>query len=229
MYKDIFDDKHRMIKFTSTIEDSDRWVQSGDYEGGILCNDCDNRIIGSFERYGSQLLFGGKIRVTQKDYREPDGLEFRHLIGIDYNKFKLFLLSILWRASVSSNDTFVQVSLGEKYEEKIRRILLSETQVAESDFPCVIISHRKENLPKEFVAEPRKIRMGIHTGYSFFIGGLLYMFKVSEGERDPFILEATVKENGEMKVLYTKRDLALRLLKSYFGVDWSEADKYKEL
>ncbi len=97
MHQELFDEKHRMVKFTTLMPGSDSVAQSGEHESDILCEDCDNRVIGSLENYASKVLYGGQISVKQVNYKLPDGLEFSQVDGLDYKKFKLFLLSLLWR------------------------------------------------------------------------------------------------------------------------------------
>ena len=124
MYKEIYDEKHSLISFKTHTLHSGQIVFNGAYEKDILCEDCDNNLIGGFENYASRVLYGGKIPVSIKNFIKPDGLEFSQAQGVDYIKFKLFLLSVLWRASISSNDFFSSVSLGSLYEEKIRQMIL---------------------------------------------------------------------------------------------------------
>ena len=46
--------------------------------------------------------------------------------GIDPKKLKLFCLSYIWRASITSWTEFSLVKLGEFHEEKIRKMLLAD-------------------------------------------------------------------------------------------------------
>ena len=51
------------------------------------------------------------------------GLESMLISNVDYTRFKLFLLSILWRGSITSNPLFVNVKLEKTKEEEIRLML----------------------------------------------------------------------------------------------------------
>lgn len=219
MYKDLFDDGHRMVKFTTQTPNSKRSIPTGDYESDILCADCDNKIIGQLESYASSIFYGGNLPVKIENFVKPDGLEFTQVKGVDYNKFKLFLLSLLWRASISKRDFFKNVNLG-PYEEKIRRMIHKSDPGCSEAYPCIITSYRKHDLPKEIIAEPKKIRLDNNVGYAFLINGFLYNFKITENEKTPWILEASINESGEFKVLHSTEDMAKRLLGSYFGVDF---------
>lgn len=219
MYRDLFDDGHRMIKFTTKTPNSEDSIPTGDYESNILCANCDNQIIGQLESYASTIFYGGKLPVKVKNFVKPDGLEFSQVSGINYDKFKLFLLSLLWRASISRRDFFKNVNLG-PYEEKIRKMIYENNPGFANAYPCIITSYRKHNLPKEIIAEPKKIRLDDNIGYAFLINGFLYNFKVTENEKLPWVLEASLNEKGEFKILHSTRDMAKRLLDHYFGVDF---------
>jgi hypothetical protein len=219
LYQDIFDEKHRLVKFTTLITNSKQSLPNGEYESDILCQNCDNEIIGSLESYASQILFGGKIKVSARNFVKPDGLEFTQVADLDYKKFKLFLLSVLWRASISSRKFFQRVCLG-PYEEIVRTMVLTGNPGKSGDFPCVVNTYQKSSLPKEIVAEPKKIRLDGSIGYSFLIGGFLYVFKVIQNEQTDWVLEAAINEKGEMKVIHMPEQHARELLFSYFGVNF---------
>lgn len=217
MYQDIFDEKHRLVKFTTLTPNSKSTIHSSEYESGILCQNCDNNIIGSLESYTALVLFGGRVSTSSNDYILPDGLEYTQVTNIDYVKFKLFLLSMLWRASISSRPFFKNVSLG-PYEEEIRNMILSGNPGRPGDFPCIISSYLKTSFPKEIVAEPRRIRLDGFIAYSFLIGGLLYNVKVIKNDRTDWVLESTVNESNEMKIIHIPEQWTKELLESYLGV-----------
>lgn len=105
---EIYDAKHRIRSFTKDDVLAGRKVkleQSGIYVANILCANCDNVVIGSYERYASMAIYGKAVPVEKSPKCE------NYLIGaetiticenVDYRQFKLFLLSIFWRASIIS-------------------------------------------------------------------------------------------------------------------------------
>ena len=56
-----------------------------------------------------------------------------HWIKVEYEPFKLFHLSVLFRASVSTLPTFADVSLG-PHEERLRNLLLARRAGPEDQF-----------------------------------------------------------------------------------------------
>lgn len=215
LYKELFDDKHRIFRLSTDSPRIDN-VSNGEYEGGILCFDCDNRVLGGFESYASMVFHGGVRGISSQNFRKPDGLEFSRLGGIDYKKFKLFLLSLLWKASISSRPFFQHVSLG-AYEEKIRRMLLNGDPGKANAYPCVISSYRKRDLPNEIIADPKKITTDGTLSFSFLVSGMLLVYKITENEQTDWVLEAAIKESGEMLIPHIPRDRAMGLLNRYFN------------
>jgi len=74
-------------------------VPTGTYEK-LLCQECENRL-SVWENYAKRVIFGGEPIYGSEP--TPFGLYFQ---GLDYRQFKLFQLSMLWRANVSKRPEF---------------------------------------------------------------------------------------------------------------------------
>lgn len=194
---------------------------TGEFEANILCQECENKI-SRWEAYAYTVLYGGILpkgsQVLVQQQRNQHGAEFLYVQGLDYKLFKLFLLSILWRASISSRPFFKYVSLG-SFEEKIRQMLMSEDPGAASAYPCFISTYKRVKLPTEVVGEPRKVKSRNGTSYAFLIHGTLYYFFVSHKIKKPWILEAAINEKGELRLVHIPEQSGKKLLNSYFGKD----------
>src|SRR5262245_18984532 len=145
MYKGLYDSKHRINKVApaSLLRGRPRIERprTGEYEADILCNTCDNNILGSYESY-AQLLYERKrapANLITKEFTNSTGFSFTQLVNIDYTRFKLFLLSILWRASISSRPFFKEVKLG-PYENNIRKMIFEGNADGQETFPILLIS-----------------------------------------------------------------------------------------
>ena len=174
----------------------------------LLCCDCETKL-SRFERYAS-LVFRGNAGVSWK--REGD-LVF--LEGISYNEFKLFALSILWRAGISSLPIFSHVNLG-PHQERIREMLLSENPGPSEKYPFLMNPvTMKGKLVTEFIIEPTEARVDGHRVYRFIFGGFAWLFVVS-GHRPSFVIrEVSLSEEGNMILAVT--DLReLKFLKRFF-------------
>jgi len=78
----------------------------GPYDPGILCRACEDRFH-EFDDYAGNLL----IRDRNKVFNEA-GRQVVVADGVDYRKLKLFVVSVLWRASVSTLPYYRRVDLG---------------------------------------------------------------------------------------------------------------------
>ena len=77
----------------------------------LLCFDCEQKISTSYESYGTQ-IFRKRINIEKnKDYVK--------IKNFKYTEFYLFLISILWRASISSIDRYKHIRLTDKFNEII--------------------------------------------------------------------------------------------------------------
>jgi len=84
MYQDLFDAKHKMYVFSpSERAKGEGYIKkpsSGEYEGGLLCADCDNKILGDYEDYSSKAIYGGALSANEcptcDNYKNQHGIQF---------------------------------------------------------------------------------------------------------------------------------------------------------
>ena len=95
LFKPLYDSKHRFHVLSTVLDSPNRYEQKGIREK-LLCQSCET-LLSKHEGYARTVLFGG----TEISVRKEDG---NYIIGdIDYKKFKLFQISILWRAGISNH------------------------------------------------------------------------------------------------------------------------------
>ena len=131
-------------------------------------------------------------------------------INVDYKKAKRFLLSILWRASISSRDFFSEVNLGETHEEIIRRMIWEGVPKSEQEYPCLLVSTRiaTPNERWKIIRNPlrKKLSEKSMTVYTFPISGICYSFFVTRRglpeSMSTIINASTPKEEGSMRVIH---------------------------
>jgi hypothetical protein len=126
----VYDDQGRM-RYVVLSEGISELKQKGLREP-LLCRPCEGRI-GKWETYASRVLYRGLM--DSKARQGPDNVTF--LPGVDYSKFKLFQLSILWRAGVARRAEYSEVDLGE-HEPLLRTALLGSDPRGIHFFPTSI-------------------------------------------------------------------------------------------
>ena len=116
-YRQVYGSDHR-ARLYRTNSTHAPVIQSGPTERLLCEQDCEGRLQ-RFESCFSRLWYGRRS-VLPTRVREDQVLE----ISEDYAQFKLCLLSILWRAGITTHPMFSGVELGSRHEERLRRMVL---------------------------------------------------------------------------------------------------------
>jgi hypothetical protein len=120
--------------------------------------------------------------------------------GVDAPTFRLFQLSILWRASVSRLPFFERVSLG-KHEERVRNLLLKGDPGDWAQYGCLMYGLRTPDAsPTGIIIQPTRDRQFGHTAYRFVFGGFGWIYLVSSHTAPPPLAAGFLKENGRLVI-----------------------------
>lgn len=220
------DHKHRLyeVLLTQDYQIQSKVRQSGGYDKNILCGNCDNKIIGNLERYASLVLFGGVGLSIKPESKESKSI-YLGVEGIDYRKFKLFLLSILWRAGISTLPIFQNVNLNE-HQEVLRERLLKNDPGDSSEYPCAIFTYlHHPKIPHQMIVEPKVIINNANQAYAyvFLIGGILFIFFTQTEDEDAWVQSCTINEKGKMRVIQMSENLTAKTISKITGLDWFKA------
>jgi hypothetical protein len=150
-----------------------RRSHTGEYDKSILCADCDN-VLGRWDDYGCDLLVH-KI-PAQAVKTEQNGRQYYSLQQYDYEKFKLFFLSVIWRMSISTQPLFRNVNLG-PFESQLRKQLISKTPGDTEDFAVFIYRYIDEFGSSMTLATRPEWLHGIKV-YNVGLPGYLAVIKV---------------------------------------------------
>ena len=113
-----------------------RVVRGGGFWEFMLCGSCEG-LLNRWETYANGVLFWSGSTLGRI---VPEGFE----IKVDYSKFKLYALSILWRMSISSRPEFKNVSLGAIHEETLRSAILAENPLSPNEYPLMLTAFRMD-------------------------------------------------------------------------------------
>jgi hypothetical protein len=100
---------------------------------------------------------------------------------LDYAQFKLFHLSVIWRAGISKHPMFDNVRLGAQ-AQKLRLRLLESNPGAPTDYPFFGIALRDpktQGFEDRIVLGPEASRVSGHWIYTFIFGGVQWHYYVS--------------------------------------------------
>ena len=141
-YKSMYDAKHRAVVVNPKDPSDQGYAQKG-VRSKLLCRDCESLLNSRYEKPFKAYWYDEDALAP---YRA--GHEAGDLINIDYASFKLFHLSVLFRASVSGHPNFSEVDLG-SHEDSIRQMVLAEDTGEEWQYPvmCSAIEGPPYSLP----------------------------------------------------------------------------------
>jgi hypothetical protein len=209
-YKPLYDDKHKAQRLSKTGEQQKykkrKLLQKGLREK-LLCFDCEQLLNDRYEKYFKQLWFDKKALPS----KFGDDTEIR-LNGLDYSKFKLFHLSILLRASVSSLSEFEQVTLG-VHEKSLREMLINELPGSDKKYPilCHALTKSNHEIQYGLIINPFKTRQPSgHISYGFCFGGCVWYYIVDSREVAAFS-SFMLTSKGELGIMSTPWEAFLNL------------------
>ena len=189
LYAPLYDSKHRLQILSVLPEEESQLKQKGEREP-LLCDSCEN-LLSKYERYAS-LLFTGQLPT--KGTHEANLISVE---GIEYAKLKLFQMSILWRAGVSTLPLFERVQLG-PHAEQLRVRILTEDPGKPEDYGCImyLLTTSDGSMPA-LIMQPTKVRNQGHITYKFVMSSMVWVYFVSSIPPPyPFSL-CVLRETGE--------------------------------
>ncbi len=193
LYETHYDDKHR-FQVLSIIPEQSSWREQKGLRERLLCDACEQRL-SVWERYASLVLKGG-IPLT---YRTEGSIV--RIADLDYTQFKLFQISVLWRAGVSSLPFFEKVQLG-KHAETLRLHLLAGDPGSSERYGCIMFGLKHETQAfNGIIMQPGKFRLDGHPTYRFVFGGVLWAMLVSSHDRGAPLNQCTLSAAGETVLL----------------------------
>ena len=198
MYEPLYDDEHRFKIISMKDGDIIKEPQKGIYEK-LMCDECDNKIIGSYEDHASKIIFSDN-KKTVDSIRTKYGLL---IYGLDYRLFKLFQISLIWRASITTRPEIYKINLG-PHAEKMRIMLLNGDpgEVYEYGVILYLFPHSTKEMI-DFILPPVKLQKKIngHQVYRAIFNGLVWIFYVSSHLRNFSNKEFFLSREGKLPIV----------------------------
>jgi hypothetical protein len=115
-------------------------IPKGWYEK-LLCKDCDGDLGRDFDQYGRD-FFASESEWTVHTLG-PVGAQhsFSEVSNYDHAKLKLFILSVLWRASLAKDPAFSSIKLLTQQESRLRNMLKDKDPGDVPEFGCAIFKY----------------------------------------------------------------------------------------
>lgn len=142
---------------------------TGVYDDSILCQECDNKQ-GKLDDYAKQVF------IDRQVLSPPQPSEAYLIENIKGLEVKLFFVSVLWRASISTRDEFLKIDIGDDYKDLFREALFKNSPPREIDI--IVGKFDSEKIP---ILADRHMRVPYRCllkGLNFWIIYLPRGFKV---------------------------------------------------
>lgn len=174
-------------------------VPIGVYDQQILCETCERRFA-QWDQYGQEFL-SDKPRGWKRlcSHTGPVGYEVH---SYDYASLKLFCVAVLWRASVSCQPFFEEVSLG-PFEDTARQLITEERPGSEDDF-SVVLATFDDPVTTPFL-NPDLVRWDGVSHYRFYLGNYVAHIKADDRKTPKPYYDFIVRETPPLYVI--SRDL----------------------
>lgn len=170
----------------------------GVYDDHILCANCDQKKLGILDDYGKEILIDRMPIIVNKDISVLDNIEV--------NKLASFVISVLWRCSISKREEVRHVNVGVKFENQIRELLIKNEDVT-LHFPIVITKLSFLNSSYEkvlFMPVPIEID-DVNYYYVYFPKGYKVLIKIDDKPQHPALNLLTMKVGYPVYVANTEQ------------------------
>lgn len=182
----------------------------GTYDN-ILCKECDN-YLGEYDNYGKKVLLDGKLEKIH-----PDLDNNAHVImGVNINKLRLFILSVLWRASISVKEECGNIHIG-PYEEKIRTIIINIKKGADTtkelaDLPIIITKFDDKKDPvitNKNIMLPYSLRIdSVNFAILYFPKAIKIFIKVDKRDLPSDLKDVQISDNHGGVIILGSKDFS---------------------
>ena len=196
-YRPIYNAKGRAVAIDPKRRVQQYTVQQGPREY-LLCAHCESAF-SRLETYSAGVL----RNIPATTGTSPGG---RIAIpGVDYTRFKLFQLSMLWRASVATHAWFAAVKLADQHEETLRQMLFTETPGEPHEYGCVLGTIVRPNSLHTLTRSPFEFLMEGHPAIQFIVCGLFWLSPLFP---DPLAFPGTnefLTRAGDLKIVISSK------------------------
>lgn len=188
----------------------------GVYDRTIVCSKCEN-IWQEWDRYAQRVLvenlsIKGTIRIKNKT------VSYTYINSFNYDKLKLFFISVIWRASVSSHNYFKGISLGKL--EDVAKQMIAQADSGDSESFSVVLS--RFDYPIAGILDPHlyKDKKSRIQYCRLYLGSYIADIKIDYNPTPEPYSNVMMKKNKPLCIIY--RNLAetkeFDLIKKLLGI-----------
>lgn len=163
----------KTLKLISNVEGvHTKKAPIGVYDKEILCRDCEDKFQ-VLDDYAAKVLIDN---AEIEELKQHGSLVGYKIPDVDYELLKRFVISLLWRASVSKQGFYGKVSLG-PLEEQAKKLIWDESPGEKDEFSFVFAKFDDERTISKAMLDPHRERWFGKRYYRFYIGGFVLYVK----------------------------------------------------
>lgn len=206
----------------SSDESAEITLANSDPNEKLFCRDCEQFIGVNYERYGTRLF---------KDHRKASktklAVEFHNF---RFKEFYLFLISILWRASLSNLPRYDHISLGKSINDLFKHCLRNntikiQTSLRLDHFFKISVVRIVDKTNQLSDAQIKKIMMDLNVEKAESVeGGVLWYFMV-----DGFLIAYHFSPESDIHTVRTKRNYAQITNRSKLIVPIADVSEFQQI
>jgi hypothetical protein len=170
-------------------------MQVGTYDSTILCSECDQKMA-PWDDYGQQVLiqrFSEAVTIPLNGQTIAWRIE-----QFDYEKLKLFFMSVLWRASISIQAFYRRISIG-PFEDRLRAMILEGNPGDSQDF--AVILGRFSDVETTAMLDPHPEKFESISFCRFYLSGFVAYIKVDKRPTPTFLTELHLQKHRPLIVI----------------------------
>lgn len=191
LYGGLYNQKNHLMAINGRGRQGWKPLQQGIREK-LFCEACEQHFNEYCEKPFRRQWCG--ISPLPNPWTEPEII----WLTVDYSSFKLFHLSILFRASVSSLPTYSEVALG-PHEDRMRNMLINRDPGHFWQYPVMgrAVIHHKTHAIIDMVSKAERLNHNGQRCYGIMFGGVQWFTLVSS-QRNQEFESASLQADGRI-------------------------------
>lgn len=179
-------------------------LRIGIYDQAIVCAECEDRF-NPWDNYACKLLLS---KATPRNYLVDErGNQVGFTVAsYDYDKLKLFFMSLLWRMAASSQYFFSQAKLG-PHEEVLRKMILN-ADPGDEDAYSSILCQWDDPLGEHFLLYPHRQRYEDINYIRCYLNSYVVEIKVDKRATSDFNRNFMLKRGESLKAIIRELKLS---------------------
>lgn len=182
-------------------------VQDGVTER-LLCLNCEAKR-NRWETYVANKINRGELLSSKYPH---------HVEGLDYTRFKLFMMSTLFVAALSNHGMFASVSMKPERMEVLRQLIDNENTGVREDFPCSLVALTSSEVDtRQLILDAVTIPSQGAIFHRFVFSGFMWIVGDFQGLQPPnSVLDRFLTPNGDL-IIDNKDILDIGFVMDYFA------------